>query len=135
LSSSRFQFLPTAQIAHSGIIKPQGHYLKLLTINLDYSYNGGHARLRRQLSKNELNDYSLDKWRIRIIKFNRSLPVIRTLLTGGAISVWRPLVAKVYDAPLVLCDKRSIQRDELLEEDKIHEDHWEEGLYVKYRPS
>ena len=49
--------------------------------------------------------------------------------------VWRPLMAKVYDAPLALCDKRSIQHDQLIEEDKVYEDHWEEGLYLKYRPS
>ena len=50
-------------------------------------------------------------------------------------SVWRPLVATVYDAPLALCDPRTVHRSELIEEDKVHEDHWEEGLYLKYRES
>jgi hypothetical protein len=39
----------------------------------------------------------------------------------------------VHDAPLVLCDKRSVNGDELLGEDKVHVDFVEEGQYMKYR--
>jgi hypothetical protein len=48
-------------------------------------------------------------------------------------SVWRPLIEKVYDAPLTFCDRRSVQENDLLEEDKVHPTHWEEGLYLIHR--
>jgi len=48
-------------------------------------------------------------------------------------SVWRPLNDVVRDAPLALCDRRSVRRDDLVPVDKVHENIWEEGLYLKYR--
>ncbi|KAF2191376.1 hypothetical protein K469DRAFT_370108 [Zopfia rhizophila CBS 207.26] len=96
--SDRSEFLAPASIAHS-----------------DYSYDGGLARFKRQLSSDEIKEYNLDDWHIRII------------------NVWRPLVDKVYDAPLAFCDRRSVSQEDLLEEDKVHPTHWEEGLYLLHR--
>jgi len=98
-STERSNLLSPATIAHS-----------------DYSWAGGVARLKRQLSAEEAIMYDQTQWHIRII------------------NVWRPLVDKVFDAPLAFCDRRYIKQDDLLEEDKIHSTHWEEGLYLQYRP-
>jgi hypothetical protein len=50
-------------------------------------------------------------------------------------SVWRPLVQVVEDCPLALCDRRTVPKSDLVEADKIHHDHLEEGYYVKYNPA
>jgi hypothetical protein len=50
------------------------------------------------------------------------------------ISVWRPLVSVVEDAPLALCDRRSLKKEDLVLVDKIHPGYWEEGLCIKNRP-
>ena len=47
-------------------------------------------------------------------------------------SVWRPLVAVVEDAPLALCDMRSVHQRDLLAVDKVHTTHVNESYYVKY---
>jgi len=44
-------------------------------------------------------------------------------------------VDTVYDTPLVLCDKSSVKRGELIGEDKVHIDFLEEGQYLKYSSS
>ncbi|RDW67054.1 hypothetical protein BP5796_09803 [Coleophoma crateriformis] len=50
------------------------------------------------------------------------------------LSVWRPFVAVVQDNPIAFCDRRTVRREDLISVDKIHEDHWEEGLYMYDRP-
>lgn len=49
-------------------------------------------------------------------------------------SVWRPLVPVVKDCPLAFCDRRSVPKQDLVEIDKVHEDHWEGGYLIKYNP-
>lgn len=39
-----------------------------MLMKLDYSLGGGKSRMKRQLSVDELDEYTLDKYRIRIIK-------------------------------------------------------------------
>lgn len=47
-------------------------------------------------------------------------------------SAWRPLVT-VTNAPLLLCDKRTVDVDDLLEVKKIMPDRIEENLYLRFR--
>jgi hypothetical protein len=49
-------------------------------------------------------------------------------------SVWRPLVPVVEDCPLAFCDRRTVAKTDLVDVDKIHEDHWEEGCFIKHNP-
>lgn len=49
--------------------------------------------------------------------------------------MWRPLVPVVEDCPLALCDRRTVPKSDLVEADKIHHDHLEEGYYIKYNPA
>ena len=50
------------------------------------------------------------------------------------LSVWRPLVSIVEDAPLALCDRRSVKKEDCVACDKVHDDHVKEDLYIKYKP-
>ena len=43
-------------------------------------------------------------------------------------------MASVEDAPLALCDRRSVLIGDCVTCDKVHVDHVKEDLYVKYRP-
>jgi hypothetical protein len=47
-------------------------------------------------------------------------------------SIWRPLIDVVHDAPLALCDRRTVQRSDYLEVDKIHDDYLGENNYLQY---
>lgn len=49
-------------------------------------------------------------------------------------SVWRPLIHVVENAPLALCDMRSVRQSDLLAVDKVHETHVNEANYIKYTP-
>ena len=50
-------------------------------------------------------------------------------------SVWRPLLEKIEDAPLALCDPNSVEAEDLLEVDRVTE-HWVgEVYYVKHNPN
>jgi len=45
------------------------------------------------------------------------------------------LVDIVHDVPLAVCDRRTVDREQLLSEDKVHEDYLEEGQFLIYRAS
>jgi hypothetical protein len=49
--------------------------------------------------------------------------------------VWRPLNLVVTDCPLSLCDPRSVDLRNILEVDKVHPDHVDEGGYLTHSPS
>lgn len=49
-------------------------------------------------------------------------------------SLWRPLIPVVEDCPLTICDRRTVPKSDLVAADKIHEDHYEKGYYVKHNP-
>ncbi|KAJ5113780.1 hypothetical protein N7456_002314 [Penicillium angulare] len=81
------------------------------------------------LVKDELN---ADKvicfdWRLR----RRNTPKQEPVEAPHDLDVWRPLISVVEDAPLALCDRRTIQKEDLILVDKIHPGYWEEGLYMK----
>jgi len=85
-------------------------------VHTDYSYGGGQRRLQRLLTEEEMQKCISSSWRVRFV------------------NIWRPLVPVVEDCPLALCDRRSVPKSDLVEADKVHEDHLEEGYYVKYNP-
>lgn len=56
----------------------------------------------------------------------------RLILLTGRFSVWRPLFT-VENSPLVICDRRSVLKDDLMEVDKILADRVEKGYFLLHR--
>ena len=52
--------------------------------------------------------------------------------TKWSCSVWRPLF-RVENAPLILCDRRSIKKPDLVEVDKVLPDKVEKHFFLIYR--
>jgi len=59
------------------------------------------------------------------------------LLRGrfAVINVWRPIRGPLQDAPLAVCDARSVERSDLVATDLIYRDRVGEIYYVKYNPA
>ncbi|KAI1079849.1 hypothetical protein F5B20DRAFT_581002 [Whalleya microplaca] len=113
----RTNALNAAYVVHFGRQSLSGVALVIrIDIPADDSRNGGNNRLRRYLSEKELERFDRGEQRIRFV------------------NIWRPLIPVVEAAPLALCDRQSVHPDDILECDKIHDDHVGEGLYIKYRP-
>jgi hypothetical protein len=83
-------------------------------VHSDDSPDGGRRRLPRHLNENEMERFNSGTLHIRFI------------------NLWRPLVAHVEDSPLALCDRRTVLPDDLVACDKVHPDHTNEGIYLKY---
>jgi hypothetical protein len=70
---------------------------------------------------------------------------VRDLLTDEAsnllqgrvqiINVWRPIRGPLLDAPLAVCDARSVEREDLVPSDLIYQQRIGETYSVTYRPS
>jgi hypothetical protein len=70
---------------------------------------------------------------------------VRDLLSGEArrllqgrvqiINVWRPIKGPLLDAPLAVCDARSVEPEDLVPSDLIYPDRIGETYSVSYRPS
>jgi hypothetical protein len=60
-----------------------------------------------------------------------------TLLQGRVqiINVWRPIRGPLLDAPLAVCDARSVEREDLVPSDLIYQHRIGETYSVTYRPS
>jgi hypothetical protein len=60
-----------------------------------------------------------------------------TLLQGRVqiINVWRPIKGPLLDAPLAVCDARSVEREDLVPSDLIYQHRIGETYSVTYRPS
>ncbi|KAI0868905.1 hypothetical protein GGS24DRAFT_512672 [Hypoxylon argillaceum] len=121
LRGSRSDSLAPATIVHSGwhfLAKEHHAIIKtFLTVSIDYSFEGGLERMRRQLSQEEISLFNFKDYQVRIV------------------NIWRPLVDVVRSSPLAFCHPATVSPDSVLEEDKVHPDHWEEGLFLLYRPS
>jgi len=88
-----------------------------MNVHCDNSLAGGKMRLERTLSKEESKRYNQDKYRIRML------------------TVWRPLVPVVKNAPLAMCDMRSVRDEDLLSVDKINPTHLNQSSYPYYNPT
>ncbi|KAK3338669.1 hypothetical protein B0T25DRAFT_636407 [Lasiosphaeria hispida] len=85
------------------------------TVHCDYSADGGLDRLKIQLLNNELDDFSMK---------NR---------TAMIVNVWRPLNDVVRNTPLLLCDRRTVLTQDLIEVDKVLPDKVEKAYFMFYR--
>jgi hypothetical protein len=57
------------------------------------------------------------------------------MLVANIHSVWRPMTSIVEDAPLALCDRRSVSASQMLPCDKVHSTHLGEGYYIHAEPN
>lgn len=55
------------------------------------------------------------------------------MLTEVRNSIWRPLNDVVMNTPLLLCDRQSVQRKDLIEVDKVLPDKVEKSYFLHYR--
>ncbi|KAI0182242.1 hypothetical protein EV127DRAFT_493346 [Xylaria flabelliformis] len=72
-------------------------------VHCDYSASGGADRLRIQLLRQELEEFYVKERQAMIV------------------NVWRPLHI-VENTPLLLCDRRTVPKDDLIEVDKVLSD-------------
>jgi hypothetical protein len=82
-------------------------------IQLDHSSQGGEARLEAHLSDVEM----------RAIRHGDLYTVI--------MNVWRPLQT-VENAPLLLCDRQTVHKSDLLEVDKVQPGSVTQDLYLQF---
>lgn len=82
-------------------------------MHCDFSEEGGRDKLTVHLPPEEVTELTTKRRRVQF--FN----------------VWRPLLP-VENAPLVLCDRRSVRRSDLLEADKVSPGLIERDYFVKY---
>jgi hypothetical protein len=103
----------------------------------DHTLEGGFRRVQRHLTEAEEAEYlKSGKYRVRIIKFvSPPTPHLVcawiksvSVLTRNLTSVWRPLLDKIEDAPLAICDPNSVAAEDLLEVDRVTE-HWVGEVY------
>ncbi|KUJ16721.1 uncharacterized protein LY89DRAFT_645599 [Mollisia scopiformis] len=83
-------------------------------VHCDFSHDGGLERLEMHLLPEELELVRSGKVKARII------------------NVWRPL-GTVKNAPLVLTDRRSVHKEDLIEVEKVLPDKVERAYFVKYQ--
>jgi len=83
-------------------------------MHCDYSYGSGLQILQAHLFPQELKEFADGHFRIKIV------------------NVWRPLNVVRY-APLVLCDCRSVNSNDLVEADQVGITNVEETLILKHR--
>ncbi|KAL8792442.1 MAG: hypothetical protein Q9195_004975 [Heterodermia aff. obscurata] len=79
--------------------------------NVHFSYTGGHDRLRMHLLGSELDDIQKKKNRAAIV------------------NAWRPLDV-VDNAPLVLSDRTTVRKSDLVEVDEVLPDKLNKTFYV-----
>ncbi|RFU26345.1 hypothetical protein B7463_g9993, partial [Scytalidium lignicola] len=87
---------------------------EILITATDFSYKGGRDRMEMHLLPEELQLLQSGKYRAILV------------------NAWRPLI-KVENAPLVLCDRRSVKNEDIVEADKVLPDKVERGAFVFYR--
>ncbi|KAI0101400.1 hypothetical protein GGR51DRAFT_336070 [Nemania sp. FL0031] len=85
------------------------------TTHCDFSSLGGHERLGMHLNSDEL------------------AAVEKGDVTAMIVNVWRPL-STVTSAPLVLADRRTVFKDDLIEVDQVMRDKVNKTAYVYYHP-
>lgn len=85
------------------------------TVHCDFSHDGGFDRIERHLSASEWQD----------VKDKKVLPMI--------VNVWRPLDI-VRDAPLILADRRTVSKRDVIESDQVMTDRVNKTAYVYHRP-
>ncbi|KAF2114037.1 hypothetical protein BDV96DRAFT_647525 [Lophiotrema nucula] len=85
-----------------------------INVHCDYSYNGGHDRLEMHLLPEELEN----------IRSGHSKAVL--------MNAWRPLLV-VQNAPLMICDRQTVRKTDLVEVDKILSDKVEKGFHIHHR--
>ncbi|KAH8591411.1 hypothetical protein B0O99DRAFT_690768 [Bisporella sp. PMI_857] len=83
-------------------------------IHCDFSNAGGWERLAMHLTNKEVQRVRDGLWRVRFV------------------NLWRPL-KPVENAPLVLCDSRTVFHEDLVEVDKVLPNKVEHSFYLKYR--
>lgn len=84
------------------------------TIHCDFSYDGGYDRIGMHLLPDELAAVEEGRKRVMIV------------------NAWRPL-STVKNAPLLLSDRRSIRKKDLVEVDKVLPDKVEKAFFLYYR--
>jgi hypothetical protein len=84
-------------------------------IHCDFSAKGGEERLEMHLLDEEMDLIRQGKMKAKIV------------------NVWRSM-SVVMSTPLVLTDRRTIQKDDLMEVEKILPDKVERAYYLKHRP-
>ncbi|KAK3364322.1 hypothetical protein B0T25DRAFT_61125 [Lasiosphaeria hispida] len=75
-------------------------------VHCDYSMDGGFDRLKTQLLAHELDDF---------VKENRM---------ARMVNVWRPLNRVVRNTPLLLCDRCTVPKTDLIEVDTYCRTRW-----------
>ncbi|KAJ8132087.1 hypothetical protein O1611_g1535 [Lasiodiplodia mahajangana] len=85
------------------------------TTHCDFSSLGGLERLRMHLNLDELAAVEMGD------------------VTATIVNVWRPLKT-VTSAPLVLADRRTVLKDDLIEADQVMRDKVNKTAYVYYHP-
>lgn len=85
-----------------------------LTMHCDFSHDGGSDRLKMHLTAEEMEAVESKKFRARII------------------NAWRPF-STVENAPLVVTDRHTVLKEDLLEVDKVLPDKVEKAYYVLHR--
>ncbi|KAH8586902.1 hypothetical protein B0O99DRAFT_46141 [Bisporella sp. PMI_857] len=83
-------------------------------VHCDYSFDGGQDRLHIHLAASELSEAQ-----------SRAFTVV-------IVNAWRPL-RTVQNAPLVVCDRRSVKCGDVIEVDKVLADKVEKGLYAFHK--
>lgn len=69
-------------------------------------------------------------WRVRFVKYDSF--IFTSFHADLYPSLWRPL-KPVENAPLVLCDSRTVFHEDLVEVDKVLPNKVEHSFYLKYR--
>jgi hypothetical protein len=82
----------------------------------DITYDSGPDMIKTVLQASDNLQYADKKYRFRII------------------NTWRPLVAKLEDRPLAVCDYRTLQLDDLVASDRIYAHLKTQLYYIKYNP-
>ncbi|KUJ06732.1 uncharacterized protein LY89DRAFT_692339 [Mollisia scopiformis] len=90
-------------------------YAPIGYVHSDYSYQGGLDRLFLHLTEPELESYKKQGARMRLI------------------NAWRPL-RKVENAPLAMCDRRSVLPEDVIEVDKVLPNNLEVETCIYHRP-
>jgi hypothetical protein len=95
-------------------------------------------RLKYDLTEDEMEEFEKGRSRIMLLKYvGNIIPTISTtwLTDSSLFSVWRPLTSVVEDAPLTLCDRRSVAVQDLAACDMLRPANLGEEYFLKYRPT
>ncbi|KAL8823169.1 MAG: hypothetical protein Q9191_006112 [Dirinaria sp. TL-2023a] len=93
--------------ARSYTLNPAG------TVHCDYTYDSGLEQVYTYCTAKEREEFEQGTWRIRLINF------------------WRPLKV-VQDAPLALCDRRTVNLQDYIYVDGILPDKVEEEIFLRH---